>query len=108
MAYEAAKSSGLHPAMLEFFEISCVMSNPSWYIENTSLKRSELADRQVNALQNVLPLLPQLLDESCVRDYVTAPIVEEKRADGYIMGLPIFEHGIGQQSQRVKCDTAKL
>jgi len=78
MAYEAAKSSGLDHAILEFFEISCIANDLSWYNENAGLTRSKAADRQARALRNVLPLLPQLLDESEVAAYVTAPIINEK------------------------------
>ena len=108
MAYEAAKSSGLDPAIFEFFEISCIMSDSSWYIENAGLKRSELVDRQTSALQKVLPFLPQLLDEPCVGAYVTVPIVDEKATEEYLVGLPTFEHGVRQRSQRVECERAKL
>ncbi|KAJ9130378.1 Acyloxidase [Pleurostoma richardsiae] len=78
MAYEAAESSGLDHAILEFFEISCITNDLSWYNENAGLTRSKAADRQARALRNVLPLLPQLLDESEVAAYVTAPIINEK------------------------------
>ena len=92
MAYEAAKCSGIDHIILDFFEISCVADSPAWYIENTGLTCSEVAERQATALENVLPLLPQFLDDSDVEDYVTAPIVDEGDTEKYILGLPTFEH----------------
>lgn len=107
IAYEAGKCLSLEPAILGYFEISCIASDPGWYIENTTLTRSEISDRQVWALENVLPLLPQLLDESAVKDYVTAAIVDEKATEEYIMGWPTFEHAV-RQTLHDERDKAKL
>jgi acyl-CoA oxidase len=84
MAYEAGKCSGLDPAILGFFEISCIRNDLGWYIENTNLTRHDVSERQARALQDVLPLLSQLLDESAVKDYVTAPIVDEKATEEWV------------------------
>ncbi|KAB5511340.1 hypothetical protein GE09DRAFT_982227, partial [Coniochaeta sp. 2T2.1] len=105
IAYEAAQSSGLDPAILGFFEIYCIKNDPGWYIENANLTRDEITDRQAGAFQDVLPLLPQLLDESAVKDYITAPMLDEKATERYVMGLPKFEHNVLRGE---RCDKAKL
>ncbi|KAI1140098.1 putative acyl-CoA oxidase [Hypoxylon sp. FL0543] len=102
MAYEAAASGGkVSQGLLNLFESVCVMSDLSWYCENTRMRRKDLVARDVEAAEAVLPQLPTLLRETKADVWTTAPIVDDKSWEEFVDRLPVFQrnNGVSERSR---------
>ncbi|RCI16331.1 hypothetical protein L249_3165 [Ophiocordyceps polyrhachis-furcata BCC 54312] len=92
MSYEAAaECAKVTPAMLELYETTCVARDMSWYVENLGLTRAELYARHAAAVQNLLPRLDEMLEETKAAAWATAPILSAEAWDGWMDGLAVFE-----------------
>lgn len=110
MAYEAAKYALVHgsahgltmtPQVLDLFECTCIMEDPSWYVENGIMSRQELLNRNVNAVENMLPLLGEMINDEAVDAFIVAPMVKQDRLASFFSTLPSF-HGLGADIIRAK------
>ncbi|GKT61161.1 hypothetical protein ColTof4_01261 [Colletotrichum tofieldiae] len=91
MAYEAAlHSDTVAPEVLDLFEICCIQEDPSWYIEHCNDTRTRIWETEERAFKIMLPLLPGLVDKVNAGDYITAPIVDGKTLETFLLGLPTF------------------
>ncbi|KAK5624517.1 hypothetical protein RRF57_000233 [Xylaria bambusicola] len=82
MAYEAAKDTMVHgndrglditPQVLALYESTCMMEDQSWYVENGIMLRRALLDRDVDAVNAILPLLEGMINDPAVDAFVNAP-----------------------------------
>lgn len=101
MAYEAAKGAIVHgnddgfamtPQVLALYESTCLMEDQSWYVENGIMSRQTLLNRNVDAMISVLPLLDNMIHDSAVDAFISAPMVEQSRLAAFLSSLPSF-HG---------------
>ncbi|RDA94672.1 hypothetical protein CP533_2471, partial [Ophiocordyceps camponoti-saundersi (nom. inval.)] len=92
MSYEAAaESDKVTPAMLELYEMTCVVRDMSWYVEKMGFSRAELYARHAAAVQKLLPRLDEMLDGTGAAAWATAPMISGEAWDGWIDGLAVFE-----------------
>ncbi|RWA09092.1 hypothetical protein EKO27_g6019 [Xylaria grammica] len=100
MAYEAAKDAMVHgndhgpgmtPQVLAVYESTCIMEDQSWYVENGIMSRRELLDRDVDAVDSVLPLLEGMIFDPAVDAFINAPMVDQDRLAAFFSSLPSFQ-----------------
>ncbi|KAI1758437.1 acyl-CoA dehydrogenase/oxidase C-terminal [Xylaria castorea] len=100
MAYEAAKDAMVHendhgpgiaPQVLALYESTCMMEDQSWYIENGIMSRWALLNRDVDALNSMLPLLEGMINDPAVDAFINAPMVDQDRLAAFFSSLPSFQ-----------------
>ncbi|KAI1114437.1 acyl-CoA dehydrogenase/oxidase [Nemania sp. NC0429] len=111
MAYEAAKDAvahksdhglGITPQMLALYESTCMMEDQSWYVENGIMSRRALLDRDADALNSMLPLLEDTINDPAIDAFINAPMVNQDKLAAFFSGLPSF------QGAETDCSQAKL
>ncbi|KAI0172634.1 hypothetical protein GGR52DRAFT_416136 [Hypoxylon sp. FL1284] len=111
MAYEAAKDAmvkgndhdlGVTPQVLALYESTCMMEDQSWYVGNGVMSRLALLNRDVDAMNSMLPLLKGMIDDPAVDAFVNAPMVSQDRLAAFFSSLPSF------QGPETKCFHPKL
>lgn len=100
MTYEAAKDAMVHrnddglgvtPQVLALYESTCMMEDQSWYVENGIMSRRALLDRDVDAMNSVLPLLEGMINDPAVDAFINAPMVNQDRLAAFFSSLPSFQ-----------------
>ncbi|RYC63085.1 hypothetical protein CHU98_g3109 [Xylaria longipes] len=100
MAYEAAKDAmvrendhglGIAPQVLALYESTCMMEDQSWYVENGIMSRRALLNRDVDALNSMLPLLEGMISDPAVDAFIDAPMVDQDRLAAFFSSLPSFQ-----------------
>lgn len=100
MAYEAAKDAMVHgsdpgfgmtPQVLALYESTCMMEDESWYVENGIMSRRALLDRNVDAVNSMLPLLEGMMNDPAIDAFVNAPMVDQDRLAAFFSSLPSFQ-----------------
>ncbi|KAG8158195.1 hypothetical protein KVR01_011956 [Diaporthe batatas] len=100
MAYEAAKDAMVHendhgfgvtPQVLALYESTCMMEDKSWYVENSIMSRLALLNRDVDALNSILPLLDGMINDPAVDSFINAPMVDQDRLATFFSTLPSFQ-----------------
>lgn len=100
MAYEAAKDAIVHgndhgpsmtPQVLALYELTCIMEDQSWYVENGIMSRRALLDRDVDAMNSMLPLLEGMINDPAVDAFVRAPMVGQDGLATFFSRLPLFQ-----------------
>jgi acyl-CoA oxidase len=100
MAYEAAKDAmvqgsdpgfSMTPQVLALYESTCMMEDQSWYIENGIMSRRALLNRNVDAVNSMLPLLEGMINDPAVDAFVNAPMVDQDRLAAFFSSLPSFQ-----------------
>ncbi|KAF9257267.1 acyl-CoA oxidase [Marasmius fiardii PR-910] len=90
MAYEAALvDPQVHPAVLKLFAISCVQRDPSWYVETGTFSRANILEEENRAIEEVLPILDELLSRTGVEPYVYAKICKLDSWMEFVENLPV-------------------
>lgn len=102
MAYEAALAagSGVSPEMLRLFEATCVVNDPSWFVQHAGLTRAEMFESHAAAVRGLLPALDGILEETGAEPWATAPILSEKRWQDFVERLPVYENGVSSKTER--------
>ncbi|KAI1322777.1 hypothetical protein F5Y16DRAFT_404110 [Xylariaceae sp. FL0255] len=91
LAYEATKESpNVRPSALRFYETSCMLDDLSWYVEHTGLTLTAIMCQHAKALEEVLPLLDTLLEETEVSGIATSPILDDKDWNKCVEKLHVF------------------
>ncbi|KAJ8124039.1 hypothetical protein ONZ43_g151 [Nemania bipapillata] len=99
MAYEAAKDFmvqqddyglGIAPQVLALYESTCMMEDQSWYVENGIMSRRALLNRDVDAMNSMLPLLEGMINDPAVDELISAPMVDQDRLAAFFSSLPSF------------------
>lgn len=100
MAYEAAKDAILHendhgpsiaPQVLALYESTCMMEDQSWYVENDIMSRRALLNRDVDALNSMLPLLDGMINDPAVDAFISAPMLDQDNMAAFYSRLPSFQ-----------------
>ncbi|KAI1089171.1 acyl-CoA dehydrogenase/oxidase C-terminal [Rostrohypoxylon terebratum] len=100
MAYEAAKDAMVHgndhgpsmtPEVLALYESTCMMEDQSWYVENGIMSRQGLLNRDVDAMNSLLPFLEGMINDPAVDAFVKAPMVDQDRLAAFFSSLPSFQ-----------------
>jgi alkylation response protein AidB-like acyl-CoA dehydrogenase len=93
MAYEAALSSkATRPEYLELFELHCMLHDPIWFIEEAGIRSDDILAREAKVIDELMPRLDELLDETHAEPHATAPIITEERFLDFVDDLPT-SHG---------------
>ncbi|TQV95615.1 hypothetical protein V2A60_000799 [Cordyceps javanica] len=91
VAFEAAVASGtVMPEMLRLYEATCILDDPSWYVEKAGLASADLYRRHAEAVNKLRPSLEALLQETGASPWVTAPILKDEGWIEFIQRLPTF------------------
>ncbi|PHH71303.1 hypothetical protein CDD80_5365 [Ophiocordyceps camponoti-rufipedis] len=91
MSYEAAVlSDDVSPAMLDLYEMTCVLGDTSWYVENLGLTRAELQARHASAVKRLLPRLNEMLEATGADVWATAPMLSAGARKEWADGLMVF------------------
>jgi acyl-CoA oxidase len=103
MAYEAAKDAMVHssnnddggpsmtPQALALYESTCLMEDQGWYIENGIMSRRAMLDRHVDAVNSMLPLLQDMINDPAVDALIDAPMVDQDKLAVFFSSLPTFQ-----------------
>ncbi|KAI0818485.1 acyl-CoA dehydrogenase NM domain-like protein [Trametes gibbosa] len=91
MAYDAARAQGVRPALVALYVANAVKQDPAWYAEHAGLGRAAQREMETRALDEVLPVLGELVQEMDVFGYVNAPLVSDERWDAFVAGLRTYE-----------------
>ncbi|CAI6101269.1 unnamed protein product [Clonostachys chloroleuca] len=102
MAYEAARDAvarggddengpALTQQVLDLYESTCLLEDESWYVENGLLTRRQLRERQVDAVNAVLPLLEGMINDPAVDAFVSAPMLDQGRLTAFFAALPTYK-----------------
>ncbi|KAK7926939.1 hypothetical protein PG985_003937 [Apiospora marii] len=79
------------PQVLALYESTCLMEDQSWYVENGILSRRALLDRDVDAVNGMLPLLEGMIHDPAVDALINAPMVDQDKLAAFFSGLPSYE-----------------
>ncbi|KAF9259231.1 acyl-CoA oxidase [Marasmius fiardii PR-910] len=91
MAYDAASlDPEIHPAVLKLFAISCVQRDPSWYVESGTFSRAKISEEENQAIEEMLPILDELLSRTGVEPYVYAKICKPDWWIEFAESLPVI------------------
>ncbi|KAF6808256.1 hypothetical protein CSOJ01_07669 [Colletotrichum sojae] len=94
MAYEAAlHSEDESPEVLDVFVMSCMREDASWFVQHGNRTRAQICDDEEKAygkLLPMLPMLPELVERTGAKDYITAPIVDEDSLKNFVLSLQTF------------------
>ncbi|KAF6810069.1 hypothetical protein CMUS01_13545 [Colletotrichum musicola] len=91
MAYEAAlQSEDVSPEVLGVFVMSCMQEDPSWFVEHGNRTRTQMRDDEERAYAKLLPMLPELVERTGTKDYITAPVVDEDSLKNCVPSLQTF------------------
>lgn len=94
MAYEAARRANVSPLMLDVFEALCIEQDLSWFIENSSRTqerfrtRGAFFDTYAHVITRAVPFLDEWLANNGAAPWITAPIIDDKAAEGFLTSLP--------------------
>jgi acyl-CoA oxidase len=78
------------------------MEDQSWYVDNGVMSWQALLNRDVDAVNSLLPLLEDMIHDPAVDAFVIAPMVDQDRRAPFFSSLPSF------QGPETKCVRAKL
>lgn len=91
MAYEAAMKAKVDPDLIALFVAGVVKHDPSWYVENLSLRRRDQQEMEDSAVLATLPRLEELLEATGARPYCVAPIVSDETWASFVENLPHYD-----------------
>lgn len=91
MAYDAAVVHGVRPALVQLYVANVVKLDAAWYAEHTELGRAAQEEMETRAVDAVLPMLGELVQEMDVFAYVNAPIVSDEQWEAFAGGLKMYE-----------------
>lgn len=94
MAYEAAVASGnVRPALLQLFEVDCMLRDAAWVGEHASLSKEDLLEREASLMDGMMPYLDVLLEETNAQPFASAAIMSDRSLREFVSGLPTFSGG---------------
>ncbi|EOD44663.1 putative acyl- oxidase protein [Neofusicoccum parvum UCRNP2] len=96
LAYDAAVAHGVPADLLAVFEAGVVLRGASWFAEHLGLARRDMLAREERALSALLPRLDELLEESGVDRYSSAPVLSRDSWERFVDSLPVFEAPPGE------------
>ena len=86
LAYDAAKSRGVSPKLLDLYLVSAARSDPRWFMEHggSGWKTSDdISSFESRSITQAMPDLDVFLDLLKVDKYVRAPIVQKQDWSNY-------------------------
>ncbi|KAF5390953.1 hypothetical protein D9757_003968 [Collybiopsis confluens] len=101
MAYAAAKEANLPQPILDIYECSVIRQDPAWYSESVGMSRMIQRRREDAAITSALPQLEAYLDELCIKDYVSAPIVSDADWKAYVASLHRYTGNASPEPQQL-------
>ncbi|KAI1786331.1 acyl-CoA dehydrogenase NM domain-like protein [Ganoderma leucocontextum] len=90
MAYDAAVAQGVRQCLIDLYVTNVVRLDPAWYAEHAGLGRRAQQEMATNAMDEVLPLLGELVHEMDMFAYVNAPIVSDEGWAAFVESLKVF------------------
>ncbi|EJD50431.1 hypothetical protein AURDEDRAFT_99960 [Auricularia subglabra TFB-10046 SS5] len=87
MAYDAAVSARVEPALVSLFEASSIRLNSAAFVE-LGIPRARQREMEATAVDAVYPQLENYLQDMGADDYVSAPLVSLERWQNYVSSLP--------------------
>lgn len=93
MAYEAALASKkvkVSPEMLKLYEATCVLNDPSWFVQHAGLSRGDIFNGHSAAVRALLPSLERILQETNAEPWASAPFLTEQRWEDFVARLPAY------------------
>ena len=91
MAYDAAVAQGVRQCLVDLYVANVVKLDAAWYVEHAGLGRCAQQEMATRALDEVLPILGELVNEMDMFAYVNAPIVSDESWAAFVESLKVFE-----------------
>ncbi|KAI0818486.1 acyl-CoA dehydrogenase NM domain-like protein [Trametes gibbosa] len=91
MAYDAAVAEGVHPALIDLYVANVVKLDSAWYAEFAGHGRAAQHAMEARAMDEVLPMLGELVKDMDVFAYVNAPLVSDERWSAFVDDLKVHE-----------------
>ncbi len=90
MAYDAAVAQGVRPCLVDLYVANVVKLDSAWYAEHAGLGRGAQQEMATRAMDEVLPILGELVQEMDMLAYVKAPMVSDESWAAFVKSLKIF------------------
>ncbi|PIL33677.1 hypothetical protein GSI_04301 [Ganoderma sinense ZZ0214-1] len=90
MAYEAAVVQGVRQCLVDLYVANVVKLDPAWYSEHAGLGQRAQQEMATRAMDEVLPILGELVHEMDMFAYVNAPIVSDESWAEFVGSLKVF------------------
>ncbi|KAM5537960.1 hypothetical protein V8D89_008436 [Ganoderma adspersum] len=90
MAYDAAVEQGVRQCLVDLYVANVVRLDPAWYAEHAGLGRGAQQEMATRAMDEVLPILGELVHEMDMFAYVDAPIVSDESWAAFVESLKVF------------------
>ncbi|KAJ7499952.1 hypothetical protein FB451DRAFT_1015105 [Mycena latifolia] len=91
IAYDAVVSVGIEKCLIDLYIVSCLKSDPAWYVEHAGLTQDIQLNMESAAIEAVLPRMEGLINNMGVEAYATAPIVSEDSWTRFVSTLETFQ-----------------
>ncbi|CAG8100244.1 unnamed protein product [Penicillium salamii] len=91
MAFEAAQEANVDPKLVQLYEAGVIKEDPAWYAEQGGLCRDVQREMESQAVDDLLPHLQNIMQESGMQDYCNAPMASKFLWDGFVGRLETFK-----------------
>ncbi|KAJ7691743.1 acyl-CoA dehydrogenase NM domain-like protein [Mycena rosella] len=90
IAYDAAVSLDVDKSLVDLYVVSCIKTDPAWYVEHAGLTQHAQLNMESAAVEAVLPHMWGFIKDMGVEPYATAPIVSQRSWDHLVDSLQTF------------------
>jgi acyl-CoA oxidase len=90
IAYDAAVGMGVEKCLIDLYVVSCIKTDPGWYVEHAGLTQNTQIDMESAAVDAVFPRMDDLVAGMGVQAYAAAPITTQSRWDQFVCSLETF------------------
>ncbi|CAG7941642.1 unnamed protein product [Penicillium salamii] len=91
MAFEAAQEANVNPKLVQLYQAGVIKEDPAWYAEQGGLCRDVQREMESHAVDDLLPHLQNIMQESGMQDYCNAPMASKFLWDGFVGRLETFK-----------------
>lgn len=91
MAYEAAQQAGIDQKILDLYESGVIKQDSAWYTEQGGLSREIQREMEAQAADALIPELVDIMRDSGMQEYCTAPMTSKDLWDGFVSGQEVFD-----------------
>lgn len=89
-AYDAAVAQGVRSCLVDLYVANVVKLDSAWYAEHAGLGWRAQQEMLTRAMDEVLPILGELVNEMDMFAYVNAPIVSDESWAAFVESLKVF------------------
>lgn len=90
MAFEAAQEANVDIKLLKLYESTVIREDSAWYAEKGGLCRNVQQEMEAQAVDDLLPQLKKIMQESGLQDYCNAPMTSKDLWNEFVSSLEPF------------------